>query len=240
MKFKIKNRFTGAVKIEVELDASFESQMFPILLGAAVKVAIAQKLNLRSADLRSADLRSANLRSANLSSADLRSADLRSADLRSANLSWADLSSADLRSADLSSADLRSADLRSANLSSADLRSADLRSIENDIRIPSLNRKILAAIEAGNILDMSSWHGPDGACGTMHCRAGWSIHFAGAAGRVLEACMGSNAAGALIHLASVPALDGKVPNFRDTNENALADIRRLAELEPPLETVAAT
>jgi len=116
-----------------------------VKLGLAVKWAIKEKADLRSADLSYADLRSAdlssadlssanlsyaNLSSANLSYANLSSADLRSADLRSADLRSADLSSADLRSADLRSADLRSADLRSADLSSADLRSADLRSAD--------------------------------------------------------------------------------------------------------------
>ena len=41
-------------------------------------------------------------------------------------------------------------------------------------------------------------------------------------------------AAALIHLASCPELKGKVPNFYDTKENALADIKRLAELEPAI------
>ena len=78
---------------------------------------------------------------------------------------------------------------------------------------------------------MNTWH----TCETTHCRAGWAIQLAGAPGRVLEACLGPNAAGALIHVASCPQLEGKVPNFLDTNENALADIKRLAALEPELE-----
>jgi Pentapeptide repeats (8 copies) len=236
MKFQIKNRFTQAVQVEVELEASFKSSPFSVQLGAAVKVALNRNADLSSADLRSANLSYANLRSANLSYADLSYADL-----RYTNLSYADLSCADLRSANLSHADLRSANLRYADLSYADLRYtnlsyADLSSIENDIRVPSLHRRILAAIGSGGTFDMSKWHGEGGACGTTHCRAGWSIHFAGAAGRVLEVCMGPSAAGALIHLASCPHLEGRVPNFSDTNENALADIRRLAELEEPIGT----
>jgi hypothetical protein len=79
---------------------------------------------------------------------------------------------------------------------------------------------------------MDQWH----TCETTHCRAGWAIHLAGVAGKVLEHCCGSNVAGALIHIASSPALEGKVPNFFASNEAALADIRRLAELETMAET----
>jgi hypothetical protein len=134
MKFDILNRFTDAVQFTAEIDCNKDESIL-IKIGLAVKWAVKNKANLRSADLRSAnlssaDLSSANLLFANLSSADLSSADLSFADLRSANLRSADLSFADLRFADL-----RSADLRSANLSSANLSSANLSNTKNMVKI---------------------------------------------------------------------------------------------------------
>ncbi|MBX4941124.1 pentapeptide repeat-containing protein [Rhizobium binae] len=125
MKFEILNRFSGEVQITAEIDCAADT-LPSVKLGLAVRWAIKEKKDLRSANLRSANLRSANLRSANLGGADLRSADLRSANLRSANLRSANLRSADLRSADLYGANLGGADLGSADLYGADLGSADL------------------------------------------------------------------------------------------------------------------
>jgi hypothetical protein len=125
MKFDVLDRFTGEVKFTAEIDCA-DSALPSLKLGLAVKWAIKEK-----ADLRSANLRYANLSSANLSSADLRSANLRSADLRSADLISADLSSANLSSANLRYANLRYADLSSANLRYADLSSANLSSAKN-------------------------------------------------------------------------------------------------------------
>jgi hypothetical protein len=218
MKFQIFKRWSSELKLEIEIGAEFESQPVSIQRGAAIKAALAADSDLRGSDLRGSDLRGS----------DLRDSDLSDSDLRGSDLSDSDLSGSDLRGSDLSDSDLRGSDLRDSDLSGSDLR---------DFVVPSLHRKILAAIEAGGTFDMSKWHGGEGVCGTTHCRAGWAIHLAGPVGRTLEYCLGSNAAGALIHLASCPQLEGKVPNFIDTNENALADIKRLAELEPPLETV---
>ena len=151
MKFEILNRFSGEVQITAEIDCAADT-LPSVKLGLAVKWAIKEKANLRSADLYGADLRSADLYGADLRSADLRSANLygadlyganlRSADLRSANLYGADLGSADLRSANLRSADLRSADLRSADLRSADLGSADLGEAKN-AELPIAQTRIL-------------------------------------------------------------------------------------------------
>jgi hypothetical protein len=240
VKFAIKNRWTGSIQAEVEIDARFDSSPLSLRLGAAVKVAYGSGAYLRDADLRDADLRDADLSGAYLSGAYLRDADLSGADLRDAYLSDADLSGADLRGAylrdaDLSGADLSGADLRGAYLSGAYLSGAYLSgALKDDIAVPSLHRRILAAIDSGGRLEMNNWH----TCETTHCRAGWSIHLAGAAGRVLEACVGPAAAGALIHVASCPQLEGKVPDFYASNEAALADIKRLAELEPEIETAA--
>jgi hypothetical protein len=165
---------------------------------------------------------------ANLSGADLSWANLSRADLSGANLSGANLSRADLSGANLSRADLSWANLSRANLSRADL----YETVKRLASVPSLHRRMLAAIEAGGTLDMGAWH--DSGCQTTHCRAGWSIRLAGPAGEMLEACLGPATAGALIHLASCPQLDGKVPDFYCGDEDALEDIKRLAAMEPEL------
>jgi hypothetical protein len=151
-------------------------------------------------------------------------ADLRDADLRDADLSGADLRDADLRDADLSGADLRDADLRDADLSGADLRGAVLRDFP--VKIPNIHQAVFAAASAPQALDMATWH----KCETAHCRAGWVTTLAGDGGKALEWMMGPAAAAALIYAASDPTLE-KVPNFYATNEEALADMKRLAEQE---------
>jgi len=217
------------------------------LRGADLCRADLRDADLCRADLCSADLRGADLRGADLCRADLCRADLRSADLRGADLRGADLRGADLRGADLCSADLRGADLRGADLCSADLRSADLRRADlcrvnlcradlRDANLPrwiphidNIHRAVHAAASKPNALDMRIWHKTD-ACGTTHCRAGWVIHLAGAAGEVLEGVYGTSAAAALIYQASDPKLE-RIPDFYVSNETALADMQRLAEAE---------
>jgi hypothetical protein len=156
-------------------------------------------------------------------------ADLRDADLSGAVLSDADLSGADLRDADLSGAVLRGADLRGADLRDADLSGADLRGAvlrDFPVKIPNIHQAVFAAASAPQALDMATWH----KCETAHCRAGWVTTLAGDGGKALEWMMGPAAAAALIYAASDPTLE-KVPNFYATNEEALADMKRLAEQE---------
>jgi hypothetical protein len=73
---------------------------------------------------------------------------------------------------------------------------------------------------------MSKWH-----CGTTHCRAGWVVTLAGEAGKALEDYWTTNHAAWLIYKASDPAIVGR-PNFFANNEDALADMKRLADAEP--------
>ena len=89
--FQIKNRWTGAVQYECEIDAAFDGAGFGVRLGLAAKKALDAKANLRGADLSGANLRGCNLRGCNL----------RESDLREANLRWTKLSGADLHGADL-------------------------------------------------------------------------------------------------------------------------------------------
>ena len=247
---KIKHRYTGAT-----LYSGNHSTMRLAVDAALKRKADLHEANLSEADLSGADLSEADLSGADLRRADLSGADLRWADLSGADLRRADLSEADLSEADLSGADLRWADLRWTNLSGADLRGADLRGTAlngADLRTAGLSRADLSrarlrgarlppspivegihkavaeAVSAeGSVLEMDSWHGFDGHCGTEHCRAGWATHLAGEAGKALEDTLGTSAAAALIYQSSDPSLE-RVPDFFASNEEALADINRLA------------
>jgi len=192
--------------------------------------AVKNKINLAHADLRYANLSDANLSyanliganlsGANLSGADLRYADLSGANLSDANLSGANLSDANLSGANLSDANLRYANLSDANLSYANLIGANLRYAKSITApaIEDLDGRILKAIEAGGRLEMGKWH----TCETTHCRAGWAIHFAGEFGKSLEDRIGPSAAGALIYWASCK----RIPDFFESNEEAMKDIRK--------------
>ena len=91
--------------------------------------------------------------------------------------------------------------------------------------IEDIDKKILAMVTSGNNkLNMSDWH----TCKTTHCRAGWAIHLAGDQGYDLERKFGPAGAGALIYAASRPGI--KVPNFHETNDNAMNDLKYYAQL----------
>ncbi len=74
---------------------------------------------------------------------------------------------------------------------------------------------------------MGSWHG---SCGTTHCRAGWVVTLAGEEGKKLEVFHDTALAASLIYHASSP-FPVSMPRFYDDNETAMADMKRLAELE---------
>jgi len=173
-----------------------------------------------------------SLRGAVLSGAVLRDADLSGAVLNDAVLSGADLSGAVLRDADLSGAVLRGAVLRGAVLSGAVLRDAVLRDadlsggLDGVPVIAKIHQVIYEAASQPDGLNMGAWH----TCDTTHCRAGWVVSKAGAAGKALEWAMGTPAAAAIIYMASDPKLE-RVPNFYSSNEEALEDMKRLAEQE---------
>ena len=215
--------------------------------------------DLSGADLSGADLSGADLSSANLSSANLSGANLSGAYLSRANLSGAYLSRANLSGAYLSRAYLSGAYLSSAKgidprtprtdppepyqriVGEDAQRRRMLRYREQHPEVPvveNLDKRILDSITAeGCRLKMSSWHGgePENgtACGTTHCRGGWAIVLAGAAGLKLEQELGVFRAATAIYLAST----GRVPHFFATDENALRDIKRCAA-EAPSETTA--
>jgi hypothetical protein len=92
--------------------------------------------------------------------------------------------------------------------------------------IPKIDAVILSEIEKGGNLDMGTWHGPEGWCGTTHCRAGWAVHCAGKPGRALEKKIGTHRAGAMIYRASRSGQPA--PWFFGPTDIALADIRKCA------------
>jgi hypothetical protein len=69
---------------------------------------------------------------------------------------------------------------------------------------------------------MTDWH----TCGTTHCRAGWVVHLAGEAGYALERFHNTALAAQLIYRES--GYDISPCRFYDNNEDALADMARLA------------
>ncbi len=200
------------------------------LRGAVLTGAVLRGADLRGAVLTGAVLRGAVLRGADLTGAVLTGAVLRGADLRDAVLTDAVLTDAVLRDAVLmdavlTGADLRGAVLRGADLTDAVLRGADLTgNLEGVPSIPEIHKTVYDAVSKTGALNMSNWH----TCETTHCRAGWVVHLAGAAGAAMEYCMGTPAAAALIYLKSDPKLE-KIPNFYADNDEALADMKRLAE-----------
>ena len=146
---------------------------------------------------------------------------------RRANLAHANLAHANLAYANLAGANLAYANLAGASLDHASLDDANLAGATLPAGVPivlNIDAAILAAIgEDASGLDMKDWH-----CGTTHCRAGWPVKLAGEAGAKLERRFGTGAAGALIYAASRPGMP--VPNFFASNADALADLRKCAEM----------
>ena len=137
----------------------------------------------------------------------------------------ADLTGADLRGADLEGAYLRGADLTGANLRGADLTGAYLEGAYLNVPvIKNIHQEIQKATKHKGALKMGDWH-----CGTSHCRAGWAVHLAGDAGYELEKKTSTATAAYLIYRKS-----SDLPfalNFYASNEDALAEINRMAEIE---------
>ncbi len=79
-------------------------------------------------------------------------------------------------------------------------------------------------MSAPNALNMSSWH----TCETTHCRAGWVVTLAGEAGKELERKTSPVFAAMQIYKAS--GYEISPVRFYETNEVAMADMKRLAEL----------
>ena len=72
---------------------------------------------------------------------------------------------------------------------------------------------------------MGLWH----SCQNTHCRAGWAVTLAGEAGRKLEEFYDTPLAAMLIYDASDPTFKINPCRFYDQNDDALADMKRLAD-----------
>jgi hypothetical protein len=93
--------------------------------------------------------------------------------------------------------------------------------------IENIHKVIYEVASQPGALSMTNWH----TCEKKHYRAGWTIVKAGEAGRKLEEFFGTNLAAMKIYDAS--CVDGFKINpcrFFDSDEDALADMKRLAEL----------
>jgi len=91
--------------------------------------------------------------------------------------------------------------------------------------VENLHAKIYAAATVTpESLDMSNVHG----CSTTHCRAGWAVHLAGDAGYALEKRFGWELAAMKIYDASCPGYEISPVRFHDSDEDALADMKKLA------------
>jgi hypothetical protein len=72
---------------------------------------------------------------------------------------------------------------------------------------------------------MQTWH----TCETTHCRGGWVVTLAGEAGKDLERKFNTELAAMLIYRESGSPINPA--RFYDSNTDAMADMKRLAEEE---------
>ena len=93
--------------------------------------------------------------------------------------------------------------------------------------IENIHQTIYAAASNPKALEMSSWH----TCSKTHCRAGWVVTLAGEAGKELEAFFDTPLAAMKIYDISSKLEPVSPVRFFETNEDALADMKRMAELE---------
>jgi hypothetical protein len=91
--------------------------------------------------------------------------------------------------------------------------------------IENIHSKMFEAVSKPGSLDMSDWH----TCETTHCRAGWVVHLAGKAGYELEQKTSPEFAAMQIYKASGYQISPC--RFFDSEADAMADMKRLAELE---------
>ena len=104
------------------------------------------------------------------------------------------------------------------NVHTAIKPSADIPKIDN------IHQRVYEAVTGTpDALEMSTWH----TCGTTHCRGGWVVTLAGDAGKALEMFHGTLLAAQLIYRESGCPINPA--RFFDSNEDALDDMRKLAE-----------
>ena len=94
-------------------------------------------------------------------------------------------------------------------------------------KIPNIHQAVYAAASHPKALAMGDWH----TCDTTHCRAGWVVHLAGEAGYALERFFNTELAAMKIYDASSDLPKVSPVRFYDGKEAALADMKRMADLE---------
>jgi hypothetical protein len=92
-------------------------------------------------------------------------------------------------------------------------------------KIDGIHGKVYAAVSQEGALNMGNWH----TCETTHCRAGWVTTLAGEEGKALERFHGTLLAAQLIYRESGHPINPA--RFFDRNDEAMADMKRLAEEE---------
>jgi hypothetical protein len=93
--------------------------------------------------------------------------------------------------------------------------------------IENIHQKVYEVASNPKALDMSTFH----TCEKTHCRAGWVITLAGKEGSGLEAFFDPVVAAMKIYDASSTLPKVSPVRFFEDNEAALADMKRMAELE---------
>jgi hypothetical protein len=91
--------------------------------------------------------------------------------------------------------------------------------------IPNIHTTVYEAASQPDALKIETWH----QCENTHCRAGWAVTLAGADGKALEARFNTELAAMLIYRESGSPINPA--RFYDSNDDALADMKRLAEAE---------
>ena len=91
--------------------------------------------------------------------------------------------------------------------------------------VADLHQKVYESAAKPEALVMATWH----TCETTHCRAGWVVHIAGERGKALEAFFNTELAAMKIYDASCPSYIINPARFFDSDADALADMKRLAE-----------
>ncbi len=91
--------------------------------------------------------------------------------------------------------------------------------------IKDIHTTIYAAASNPKALAMERWH----TCEKTHCRAGWVVTLAGSEGKALEKFYNTELAAMLIYDASDPGFKINPARFYDSNDDALADMKRLAK-----------
>ena len=211
IEYIVYNRWTGQPQFTAKIDARPDTGE-RIKRGLAVEWAVQNRSSLSSARLEFADLRGANLTDA----------DFRGADLWYANLTAATLKGAYLEDANFDRAILKDTIFEGAKFGEAPA-------------IPNIHSAVYAAARQEGALDMCSWH-QNSPCGTTHCRAGWVVNLAGKEGLELEKIGGTAAAALAIYAASDPGFLARhrAPDFYESNEAALEDMRKRAKEEAAL------